>query len=509
MSITKAHQFIHSLSRGEKKRFSSSLKKSVVHQLYQQLNAIELLDEKHLKNLKKIYSKDDPDYLISLILKSMRNYTAGSEHTQIKALILDARFLLKKDFYRLCFSKLQKAKAKAQKLYSHFDILEINALLLELVHLVRGDQFFHDKIQLAQLLAENTLELQKLNDFLVQKDLHHQLLVKVRHSFPIKDLSEIQLLKEKFYAKIQSKNSSSEIAHYHALQAKHLYYLLIGDNQHAQSFNQTALYWWEKTENQSYKKENQYRYIQTLLNALSENLLILMKAKSADTSVADLETGTAATLEKIKVELDRSNPLERSKVLPAYYRGCLNFYSVVKDPISTRRIIDELETKNQLRKQFKLSDQIIFLTQYAGFYFGTNNFLVYKKWVAEFEKIAESLPAKKTRLEIALMYSDVFASFALSEKRKKTIREKKFTRRVVKIELEKRLIDLKQRKVSKNGFPFLLFDHLTKILQIDKNEKDAVFKERKALKHLSQFLSDHPTQLFSAEMLIWLEHRLN
>jgi len=130
------HQFILSMSRSEKRYFSTETKrkgeeKSNYKRLFDELNKMESYSSEELKAkfkgqaLAKNLAKEK-SALFELLLKTIRNYQSEkSENAKIKEMLMNADLLQERGLFERSQKLLERAKKQAYQIENYPAILEI------------------------------------------------------------------------------------------------------------------------------------------------------------------------------------------------------------------------------------------------------------------------------------------------------------------------------------------------------------------------------------------------
>lgn len=255
------------MSKSEKRYFTLDAKKAgktnaKYLELFKMISKMEVYDEVAVRAKFKGHLSVDKAYLYDAILKSMRDYhSKKSRAAQIKAMLLDAKYLFERELYDLCEERLNQAKKLAKSLHDHLSLLMITREERQLVHKLKGKDFEQNLIhvtnnakQVRAIIAEE-YEVLDLYDTIWSK----------RKRFTELEPLERQELKSAV-SQLPAQDFHSNVSQWRYYRSEGLLLQIEGREKEAFEYYSNALKWWD--ENPHYKAEEYYNYVGDVTNFL-------------------------------------------------------------------------------------------------------------------------------------------------------------------------------------------------------------------------------------------------
>ena len=261
-------KLVKSLSRSEKRYFTldaqkSGAKNSNYLNLFKEINRMAKYDESNLKGDFPNLSMDKA-YLYEAILKSMRDYRSPkSKSAQLKQHIIDSKFLYERGLFDQVAHRLKAAKTIAQELSDSLSLIEINR---EERRLAKAGGISKFNLRFDDFKAVKDKQIKDLSDEFHYFDIYDYLFSEITTKFIYTKDEDRKDLQIRFNPSnwVEPDNAQSKLRFF---QTKALYYHLLGKtNISGEYFQKTALLW---DENPRIKKDEFYRYIIDLSNALA------------------------------------------------------------------------------------------------------------------------------------------------------------------------------------------------------------------------------------------------
>ena len=511
MIIEELLELVQVLSRGEKRHFQNAIKgntnnksKSKYEELFEKLNQKRVPLSK-LSEYNSKYDSDTRSYLAQKILESMRTYRDKRKverkylNKEIKGGLIDAKFLFEKGLYELSLQRLLKVKRDAKSIHHHLALQEANFLILDIYTATVGDPNTFD-IPIKKVLHEIEEQIECIQSVSIYMKIYGDLFSFIKKRINFTEEQKRTLTKQYYHYLKEGISFSSEISQQRFLVANAIFFRLQNDGFGTYEYLKKALAWWDKKINQSYKKEEKYRYLITLANFLNSIILTIPHPAISDDDhqlKEILVQNAQEVLKKLEEESANFEINQLKKVEPGIYANKLNLCFLLNDFEKAKILIEsELETK---RKAYSLKDQKVFLAQYASVFFRLKDYSSCRKWIKQFFYLSKKNPGIREEIEPNLLLLDIVASLAILEgKIENQVTD--VTPDYLECKIEEAFTFYSKKGLRKDAFPVLALHFLKQINHC------SFFQKRQKMIDFCDFIKKNKQQICADDILFWLKN---